>query len=109
MKSLAKNKITNTPIIVAGANGFVGSNVVKGILKQGIPVVGIDKQFDIESKNFLYQQIEINLEDEEKLFNALNTYLISNPFPRYLICASGNVLFGKHAFRYQFSRLYKSI
>ena len=46
MKSLDKNKITNTPIIVAGANGFLGNNVVKGLLQLGIPVVGIDQHFD---------------------------------------------------------------
>jgi len=98
MKSLDKNKITNTPIIVAGANGFLGNNVVKGLLQLGIPVVGIDQHFDTESNNFLYQQIIADLENEKELFNALNSYINSNPFPRYLICASGNVLSGKHAF-----------
>jgi len=98
MNPLDDNVFTNTPILITGANGFIGRNLVNGILSKGIPVLGIDKSFDILSQNHLYKQLCVNLLNENELFKTFNQYLESNPFPRYLICASGDVLSGKHAF-----------
>ena len=57
--------------VVSGANGGLGSKIVKGLLLNGAIVIGIDIKTtkNIQSKNF--QFIKVDLTKKKKLTNCL--------------------------------------
>ena len=56
-------------VIVTGANGFIGSTLVKNLLKNGVMVVAIDISFDVPRipDCNLVNKIEVGLDNIEKL------------------------------------------
>ena len=67
-------------IIVTGGNGFIGSNLVKFLLKRKFFVVNIDKNTyskgsyilkDIDKKKYKFLKLDIN---NKKFFNVLKLY-----------------------------------
>ena len=67
-------------VIVTGGNGFIGSNLVKFLLKKNFFVVNIDKNTyskgsyilkDIDKKKYKFLKLDIN---NKRFFNVLNLY-----------------------------------
>jgi NAD(P)-dependent dehydrogenase (short-subunit alcohol dehydrogenase family) len=83
-------KLENKKIIVVGAGGLLGSEIVDALLSQGAKVLGLDlKKPYIKSKNFFYKKvdfsklnkIEVELEKIFKFFGVPNV-LINASWPR---------------------------
>jgi UDP-glucose 4-epimerase len=51
-------------ILVTGGNGFIGSNLIEKLLKEGHQVVSLDdlstglKEYEVEGCNYVYGDIE---------------------------------------------------
>ena len=69
-------------IVVTGGLGFIGSNLIKHLLKQSFYVINIDKVsyssnfYNVKEflKNKNYKFIKCNLKNEKKIFNTLKKY-----------------------------------
>ena len=67
-------------IIVTGGNGFIGSNLIRYLIKKNFYVINIDKNTyskgsyllkKINTKNYKFFKLDIN---NKKIFNILSNY-----------------------------------
>ena len=63
-------------ILVTGCNGLIGQEVVKGLLKEGFKVTGIDNRetSDFNSKNFSFIKLDLTSELELTKLFAMNDF-----------------------------------
>ena len=81
--------------IVTGGSGFIGSNLVKFLLKKNYFVINIDKNTystksyllkDLHKKNYIYYRLDIN--DRKKILKILK---LKKPFAIFNLAAETHV------------------
>lgn len=67
-----KDTSTKTNVVVTGAAGFIGQNLVQRLLESNRQVIGFDLRFDHPSKAGAYRQIEIDLTSQAPRLDELD-------------------------------------